>query len=569
MDRPPLLPDSLAPATPRPRGPRPVLRAASLLLAIALPVGAAEPATDADVPEAVEDRLRALVAGLGYDAEVGDQCCRFVADWNLAACKRRIDEARRLAAEGQVTPAEVAVVQGQVLDELHGRLRGAIAQADAFSEFYHLGKVLETGRAQCVGNAQLLLVIGDAVGLDVRPLDVLLPRDGTLGERLFHLGSIVRLADGRVRMVDDRWGVDSPPFVFTEHFARRGIYWRLIDDKNPLGLHRQVRPLEPRALNGELLVSIAYSFVKDPGRSAEAMPLFRQALEIDPHSNYARLAIVQQLLRQDELPAAVALADEAVRLDPERAEAHATRARALQLQEQLPEAVAAFDRAIELKPESPNALYHRGLAHRDLGDEERALADLSECLRHDPRRTDALLARSELWTRQQDLAAAMRDCDAALVIEPRSPDAYWRRGHVLTLLSRPAEAGQDFEAALALRPDDANLWFNVAMCRLDQGQTNESLEAFTRALALAPRHVEALANRACILLDLGRPAEALADCDRALEADPRHAIALYNRGVSLAHLGRKPEARAAIERSIQADPSSRPRAEQAITRFGL
>jgi tetratricopeptide (TPR) repeat protein len=72
-----------------------------------------------------------------------------------------------------------------------------------------------------------------------------------------------------------------------------------------------------------------------------------------------------------------------------------------------------------------------------------------------------------------------------------------------------------------------------------------------------------------VALDLGRPADALADCDRALAIDPRHAIALFNRGVSLAHLGRKTEARAAIERSVEADPASRPRAEQALARFGL
>jgi tetratricopeptide (TPR) repeat protein len=568
MARPAFARDSVDAATPR-RGPRRHWLWASLLLAGALPVASADPAPDATGPVAIDDRLRGLVADLGYDTEVGERCCRFVADWNLPAWKQRIDEARRLAEGGQVTPAEVAVVQSQVLDELRGRLRGTIQQADGMSDFYHLGKVLETGRSQCVGNSQLLFVIGGAVGLDVRVVDVLLPADGTLGERMFHLGSIVRLADGRVRMVDERWGVDSPSFVFTEHFARHGIYWRLIDDTNPLGLHRQVRPIEPRALNGELLVSIGYSLLKDPGRAAEAMPLFRQALEIDPHSNFARLAVVQQLAKQGDLPAAAALADEAVKLDPERAEAHTSRAKALLLQERLPEAVAAFDRAIELKPESPHTLYHRSLAHRDLGDERRALADLSACLRHDPQHADALLARSELATRRQDLAAAKRDCDAAIEIDPGNAHAYWQRGHLLTLLGRPAEAGRDFEAAVALKTDDADLWFNVAMSRLDQGRTREALDAYTKAVDLAPRHVEALANRACVLLDLGRPADALADCDRALAIDPRHAIALFNRGVSLAHLGRKTEARAAIERSVEADPASRPRAEQALARFGL
>lgn len=571
MSLPPLAHDPFSTAMPRaaPGRERPLgacLWAGHLIFAIVLPVAGAAPTAG---PQGTDDRLRGLVAELGYDAEVGDLCCRFVAGWNLAVLKNRVDEARRLAEAGDVTPAEVAVVQGQVLDELRGRLRSAIEQTDGKSEFFHLRTVLDSGRAQCLGNAQLLLVIGGAVGLDVRTLDVLFPPVGTLSEHLYHVGSIVRLADGKVRMIDERWRVDSPPFVFSEHFARHGIYWRVRDESNPLGLHRQVRPLDLRGVSSSLFVSISNSIKKAPGRSAEALKLVRQAVDLDPQSSYARLALLKLLSESQGLDDSVALADEVVKLDPERAEAHADRAAILLEMKWFAEAVAALDRAIELKPESPEALCQRGLALRDLGDEERALADVSECLRLDPRRTKALLTRSDLWTRRQDLAAAQRDCDAAIAIDPRSADAYWRRGHVLTLLARPAGAVRDFEAALALTPDDANLWFNVAMCRLDQRQTKTALDAFTRALALSPRHVEALANRACMLLDLDRPADALADCDRALEVDPKHAVALFNRGVSLAHLGRTPEARAAIERSVKADPSSRPRAEQAIARFGL
>ena len=555
------------------RSPGRSLRVCATLIAFvlstdALSVASASPPEEAAAAGEIDDRLRTLVGDLGYEAEVGDLCCQFVADWNLSSWKQRIDAARRMEAEGRIKSAKVAGVQSQVLDELRGRLRATIQQADGMSEYFHLRSVFTSRKSQCVGNIQLLMVLGAAIGLDVRCLDVLYPPHGTLGERMYHSASIVRLADGRVRMVDERWGVNSPAFIFTDHYARHGIYWRLIDESNPLVLHRQVRPVNLQMVHGNMLVSLSNGYFKAE-RYDDAMDLCRRGLELDANSSYAQLALARLMSKRKEHREAAALVERALEIDPERSEAHAYSAALLMEAERFKEAVAAYDRAIALKPESPDALCDRGLTKRDLGDEGQAMTDLTACLRHDPRHTKALVARSDLWLRRKDLAAAKRDCDAAISIDPREPNAYWHRAEVLTLLGRPGEAGKDYETAVSLKQDDADLWFNVAMIRADQGKVRESLDAYTQSVTLSPRHVEALANRACVLLDLGRTAEALADCDRALAVDPRHAIALFNRGVSLAHLGRKTEAREAIEQSVQADPSSRPRATQAIARFKL
>lgn len=249
------------------RSPGRSLRVCATLIAFvlstdALSVASASPPEEAAAAGEIDDRLRTLVGDLGYEAEVGDLCCQFVADWNLSSWKQRIDAARRMEAEGRIKSAKVAGVQSQVLDELRGRLRATIQQADGMSEYFHLRSVFTSRKSQCVGNMQLLLVLGAAIGLDVRCLDVLYPPHGTLGEHMYHSASIVRLADGRVRMVDERWGVDSPAFVFTDHYARHVIYWRLIDESNPLVLHRQVRPVDLQMVHGDMLVSLSTGYSK-------------------------------------------------------------------------------------------------------------------------------------------------------------------------------------------------------------------------------------------------------------------------------------------------------------------
>jgi len=337
----------------------------------------------AESPDDTDGRIRTLVGELGYEADVADKCSQFLESWNLPGWKQRLDEMRRLESEGALTNAEVALVQSRVLEELRQRLRAMIEQTDGQSECFHLQTVLATRKSQSTGNGQLLLVIGGAIGLDVRSIDVLVPCKDTLGEHLWHSATIVRLADGRVRMVDERWNVDSPPFVFTEHFARDGIYWKLMDESNPLGLHRKIRPIDLRGVSSGLLVSIADQKYKE-GHVEEAFSLRRQAVDLDANSSHALLALAGQHQSQQRTDEAAALVEQAARIDPDRAEVHAERGAMLAQAGQLREAVAAYDHAIELKPKSPDALYNRGVALARLGRNREARESIDQSVAADP-----------------------------------------------------------------------------------------------------------------------------------------------------------------------------------------
>ena len=512
--------------------------------------------------------IHAGVKELGYADEVGDMFVRLVAPWNPADWKRRIDEVRRREADGKETASDVSRVQSRVLGEIRRRLAESFEQADGKSDRYHLHRVLETRQSQCLGNCQLLMVLGGAVGLDVRPIDVILPAKGTLGEHMFHGASIVRLADGRVRMVDERWDVDSKPFVFTEHYAREGIHWRLGDHDNPLGLHRLVSVRDLRGLKADLWTSIGYSHMR-ASRYDDAKDFFTRAHEHDPDSTFTLIALARVAAREGKPGEVDALVAKSLQLDPDRAAVHVFRASVAVEAGRLKEALASYDRAISLLPESPDSLCDRGLVHRDLGNDAKAIADLTESLRIRPRHATSLVGRGGIHAKRGEHALALADLDAAIDVDSNDAIARIQRGFVKVNLGLLDEALPDLDKACQLRPDDPSVWLNRGICRLQLGKPVDSLADFAKALELSPDEPEALGNRACALVELGRHSEAVADCDRVLAVAPRHALALFNRGVALGHLGRNIEARRSIEESVRSDPDSRQRAEAAVRRFGL
>ena len=400
----------------------------------------------------VSSSVRARVKELGYADDVGDQFVRLVAPWNPADWKRRIAQARRRQADGRHTSSEVSLVESRVLDELRRRLAESFEQVDGKSDKYHLHRILESRQSQCLGNCQLLIVLGGAVGLDVRALDVMLPAKGDLGEHMFHNASIVRLADGRVRMVDERWDLDSQPFVFTAHYGREGVHWRLLDDGNPLGLHRLIRVRDVRGLKADLWTSIGYSRLR-ASRLDEARDFFTRAHEHDPESTFTLLALAQVAAADGKWGEVDALLARSLQLDPERAEVHAFRARLAAGAGRRRDALAAYHVAILLFPESPDALCERGLLHRDLGNEEQAIADLTESLRIRPQHGLALVGRGGIYAKKGEYSLALADLDAAIAVDSHDALAHFQRGLALAHLGRKVEAKRSMEASITADPE--------------------------------------------------------------------------------------------------------------------
>ncbi len=334
----------------------------SLAVAIAS-VHGAEPSDDAgEAGGSAIASMRQLVAALGYGPEVGDRFASFgdgfpVRRWRatLAAAPRRGDMSAMAEAEARV------------IDDIRRRLDAVIHQADGRSGYWNLPAVLADRQAQCLGNCQLWYVLGNSVGLDVGAVEVSLPPDGELGEHETHLATLVKLADGRVRMLDTRYGIRSEPFRFGEVYRRDGTVWTLANLTSRHVLHRRVRMIDRAGIEAMILLTIGNTY-RQAGREAEAAPIYERGLELDPDSPALHLAVAETCFRNGQWDAAGQSIRTAINLEPQCSDAHAALGRLLMRQNKWDEAIAAFDRAITLKPQSPDARRSRAEAERRRGD---------------------------------------------------------------------------------------------------------------------------------------------------------------------------------------------------------
>lgn len=333
-------------------------RLACLLLAVMPPASpsagrAADPMDDASAGGAV----RRFVAALGYAPEVGEQVATFARGLPID----RWQETLRAATEsGRAGHSSAAVVAAEiaVTTEIRRKLDAMVRQADGASSYWNLPAVIADRRAQCLGNCQLWYVLGNAVGLRIAAVEVSRPPAGELGEHETHVATLVRLADGRVRMIDTRFGIDSEAFRFAELYRRDGSWWNLADLAGDRGLHRRVRPLDAAGIEAAILLNIGNTYRRS-GHEAEAASIYERGLAADPGSSALHLAVAETCVRKGTWDAAEHSILTAIDLDPQGSDGHEALGRLRMRQNRWGEAVAAFDQAIALKPDSPDAIRGR------------------------------------------------------------------------------------------------------------------------------------------------------------------------------------------------------------------
>jgi tetratricopeptide (TPR) repeat protein len=345
------------------RGTARVVSLAVAILALTMISRDAEPSDDANAASgSAGASMRQLVAALGYGSEVGDRFALFgdgfpAERWRatLAASPRRGDV------------SAVAAAETRVIDDLRRRLDAVIRQADGRSEYWNLPDVLTDRRAQCLGNCQLWYVLGRSVGLEVGAVEVSRPPDGELGEHETHVATLVKLADGRVQMIDTRYGIRSEPFRFGEVYRRDGTAWTLANLTSRRLLHRRVRLLDRAGIEAMIVLNIGNTY-RQVGRDAEAAPIYDGGLALDPNSPALHLAVGETSFRNGQWDAAGESIRTAIDLDPQCSDAQAALGRLLMRQNKWGEAIAAFDRAIALKPQSPDTIRSRQEAERRRGE---------------------------------------------------------------------------------------------------------------------------------------------------------------------------------------------------------
>src|SRR3984885_11441041 len=259
--------------------------------------------------------------------------------------------------------------------------------------------------------------------------------------------------------------------------------------------------------------------LRSQGRGPEAPPLYRQALQIQPHYTAAHNNLGNALLQLGQHADAVAAYRLALAQSPENADIHCNLANALRQLGQLPEALIESERAIALNPRLSMAHNNLGLVLAGQGRRDEAVVSYRRALALNPGYLEALNNLGNVLHELGERGEAVTLYRKAVELDPQRPDSHGNLGNVLTELGRLEQAMESFRRALALQPQHLQAHLGLGTALQMRGRASEAQESYQAALALEPHNVEALTLQGELHANRGQFGEAHELFQRALELD--------------------------------------------------
>jgi len=257
------------------------------------------------------------------------------------------------------------------------------------------------------------------------------------------------------------------------------------------------------------------------GRLAEAEPLYRQILAVQP-SHADALHFLGVLAHQ------VGRSDVAAEMIP---------------------------KAIALCPGNPAAHSNLGDVYRKLGRRGEAIASFRTAIRLKPDYAEAYSNLGNVLCEQGQPEEAAAACSTAIRLRPDYAEAHSNLGNALRAMDRSDEAVAEYRRALECKPDHAEAHNNLGVALNDRGRFEEAAAACRRALQFRPDFTDALYNLGNALKGQARAEEAIAAYRRVLQADPGNAKAHNNLGIALMEMGNLEGALAAFRMALERMPS--------------
>src|SRR3989304_849479 len=478
-----------------------------------------------DIPSADKPAFYTLVKEiqqalkeLEYPDELSHKLVKII---NVSKCvlwKQKLDTARQDYKDKNLSAAQVAHIEEEVVQELYRTIRKDIS-SDNSSDLFDLPSIIKDKKASCFGYSQLFYILGNSLELKVEVLDVLALANNSLPVNSRHMACLVTLTGNNVIMVDLTNGFVSMPFGLEEEFDKVGNYWELKNQNNRLGIHRRIQIWDrngvvatiyyckalvcyisgrfPEALSFltkaiELNPKCAFSYImrgnsySQIGRYTEAISDYSKSIEIDPinvDAYYSRGFVYNKLKRYLQ---AISDFSKAIDLNPKYANAYCNRGNLYCKLNQYSEAISDYDKAIELDPKFAGAYYNRGLAHHESGRYTEAISDYSKAIEFDSKIASAYYGRGLVYHQLKNYTNAISDYDKTIKLNPNNIDAYFRRGRAYGDLNQYMEAIFDFTKVIELNPNKVDAYYGRGLAKAYLHKTEEAKKDLQKAVELDP-----------------------------------------------------------------------------------
>ena len=183
------------------------------------------------------------------------------------------------------------------------------------------------------------------------------------------------------------------------------------------------------------------------GRPADAVPVYRELLRLDPRHIEGRVGLARALDAVDEPERALDALSEGIALAPEQTELLVQRGALLGRLRRFPDGEADLRRVLKLHPAHAPAQFELGLLlwRKGLAFEAADLFQRSLALQ--PDRPAAYFYLGDSLNRTGDFAGAVTALDRALQLDPTDRRAAHLMGRVLDRMGRPDEAQEMYRRA--------------------------------------------------------------------------------------------------------------------------
>jgi Flp pilus assembly protein TadD len=264
----------------------------------------------------------------------------------------------------------------------------------------------------------------------------------------------------------------------------------------------------------------AYDTMKNNG-FAEAIGMWRKALELDPDDGKAHYNLAISLTRTNQ-PAAA-----------------------------LPE----YRKACELTPDAVR-LAGCGWALAQNGNPDEAIDYYRKSLALDPTKAIVEVQLAAVLFGKGLTAEAADHLNKAVTLAPDSAEAHNKLGAVLAKTGQARDAIAHLEQAVTLEPDSAEYRYDLGYALVQSGNPSEAIVQYRKSLELDSKNPAAESELGVVLFETGQAADAIEHLSKAVTLEPGSADAHSKLGFVLARTGRMDEGQAHMRKAVELQPDS-------------
>ena len=334
--------------------------------------------------------------------------------------------------------------------------------------------------------------------------------------------------------------------------------------------------------------------LEQQGKNVEAETAWRLYLKSDPSNPepYAHLGLLEA--RQEHYAEAAPLYRKALALNPAIPGLRLNLGLALFKGGELKQAIVEFQ--LLLKSQEPASAGGQrltiliGMAHYGLAEYAEAVPYLQQAAVRDTQNLPLRLALAHccLWSRQfqcvvntnheilsldaesaeadmlagealdemKDRNGAIEQFRAAIKVNPKTPDVHFSLGYVLWILKQYPEAASEFQAELDNNPNHAQAMTYLADVDLQMGHDEATLPLLEKAVKLNSELELAHLDLGILYAGAGRQDEALREMKEAERLDPEDVNVHWRLGRLYRTMGKKDEAKAEFDKANQVNKAA-------------